>query len=582
MSDHAQNQPSTASTPPPPEDPGNKAASSIKAVGEAIGAIPSGIKSVIEAVSAAILLLTTIRSNLSNVLIVSLCTVWLLCLLARWRPNIIPKVHRRWVKGVALFGVFAIPLSTLGIYGYRLLSPPRDTIVAVAEFDGPDPQNYDVTPRLINSLSLALKPYKDIRVVALREKISEGDSSAIRKVQREVKPTVLIWGSYAATETNASVGVHFEVLRSAREIPEFGPAVQGERRVVPIAQLNSFSLQTKLSEEMTSLTLFTMGLLRYNRNDWTGAVSTFSDALQHTHNEVSSLSRGIILYYRGTSHLFGNQPDQAITDFRRAIRHKADGSAVYQNLGAAYSVKRRFPEAIKSLTQALKLDPNSFISYYGRAVAYRWMGKTDLAIADFDSAIRLRPNDAESYLNRGEAHAHKGESDRAIEDYSMAIKLNNKATIAYYLRGRQYHAEGNYKLALQDLDRAIQLEPKFVDAYQSRALTYTILKQYNQAINDYTQTIKIAPQLAAAYAGRGAVYVRLQDYGKALDDLTMAIKLDPRNAEYYLYRGIARAAEHQRDLAMVDFRDALLLSKDPYIKKQAEARLWALIVGDGG
>jgi hypothetical protein len=155
MSDHTQNQPSTASAPPPPEDPGNKAASSIKAVGEAIGAIPSGIKSVFEAISAAVLLVTTIRSNVSNVLIVFLCTVWFLCLLARWRPNVIPKGHRRWVKGVALFGAFAIPLSTLSIYGYRLLSPPRDTIVAVAEFNGPDPQKYEVTPRLINSLSLA-------------------------------------------------------------------------------------------------------------------------------------------------------------------------------------------------------------------------------------------------------------------------------------------------------------------------------------------------------------------------------------------------------------------------------------------
>jgi hypothetical protein len=200
------------------------------------------------------------------------------------------KSHRRWVKGVALFGAFAIPLSTLSIYGYRLLSPPRDTIVAVAEFNGPDPQKYEVTPRLINSLSLALKPYKGTRVLALHEKIAEGDSSAIRKVQREVKPTILIWGSYAATETNASVGVHFEVLRPPPEIPEFGPDVQGDRQVVPIAQLNSFSLQAKLSEQMTSLTLFTIGLLRYSKKDWTGAVSSFSDALQRTGNEMPSLS----------------------------------------------------------------------------------------------------------------------------------------------------------------------------------------------------------------------------------------------------------------------------------------------------
>ncbi|HNC45434.1 MAG TPA: tetratricopeptide repeat protein, partial [Acidobacteriota bacterium] len=153
------------------------------------------------------------------------------------------------------------------------------------------------------------------------------------------------------------------------------------------------------------------------------------------------------------------------------------------------------------------------------------------AIKDLTEAIRLNPRIDKSYSARGAAYSSKGEYDQAIVDLTEAIRLNPENSSAYNIRAFAWGKKGHYQKAIADANETIRLDPKFASAYQHRGYAY--LKQTNltQAIEDCTKAIQFDSENGRAYATRGQAYAAQGKRELALADYRKALEVNRKEAE---------------------------------------------------
>lgn len=138
--------------------------------------------------------------------------------------------------------------------------------------------------KIIQRLQAATSGYSDISIQPLAETITEqtgskGGSAYARDLGAKRNASIVLWGFYGVTSEKVDVSVDFEVLRK----PERLSLRQNlETQTLPISDLNDFTIQTRLSGEMTYLVLLTVGLARFESEDYDAAIDRFTKALSQS------------------------------------------------------------------------------------------------------------------------------------------------------------------------------------------------------------------------------------------------------------------------------------------------------------
>ena len=186
----------------------------------------------------------------------------------------------------ARFSLILLCILTL-VAGYSLYQQFKDldrkVVVLVTSFDGPDPEKFRVTETIWENLYSALQDYNDVELILL-EDISIKSFNEAKIEGNKHNATIVIWGWYATTDEIVRVAAHFDILRQPQMIPESFKS-QKTIKNSGITEFQNFLLQDQLSEEMTYLSLTTVGFVRYSLQDWAGAITSFNNALAYTSNE---------------------------------------------------------------------------------------------------------------------------------------------------------------------------------------------------------------------------------------------------------------------------------------------------------
>ena len=189
-------------------------------------------------------------------------------------------------------------------------------------------------------------------------------------------------------------------------------------------------------------------------------------------------------------------------------------------------VGNNIQEELFAFDRAIRLKPDYADAYCHRGVARGGLGKLEDAIEDFDQAIRLKPDYAEAYCSRGAVKSGLGQHEAALTDYDRAIRLKPDYADAYYNRAATKRALKRHdKATLADLDQALLFKPDFVDAYYNRGVVRGKLEEYEAAIEDFDQAIRLKPHYAEAYRNRGFANQEHGRVEKARDDFKVALDL---------------------------------------------------------
>jgi protein O-mannosyl-transferase len=113
-----------------------------------------------------------------------------------------------------------------------------------------------------------------------------------------------------------------------------------------------------------------------------------------------------------------------LTLFTDTVRKSPDGDIPHYDLGYAYLRLGRIDEAIGEYKTAIKLNPDFFGAHYDLGYAYLRLGRIDEAIGEYKTAIKLNPDSAEAHYHLGNAHSYLRHFIEAISEYKTALKLD--------------------------------------------------------------------------------------------------------------------------------------------------------------
>lgn len=151
---------------------------------------------------------------------------------------------------------------------------------------------------------------------------------------------------------------------------------------------------------------------------------------------AASMSEEELVDYAGLLHDNGHS-DRALTVLGSLLRKSASPLA-YERRAHIYNELGQEELAIADLNEAIRIDPESYLTWYTRAIAHHDLGKFDLAVRDFEQALRRREDSkASTYYELGNVHMKLGNYGEAERCYRLASSDPGRSIPHYYYRQAQ-------------------------------------------------------------------------------------------------------------------------------------------------
>jgi tetratricopeptide (TPR) repeat protein len=128
------------------------------------------------------------------------------------------------------------------------------------------------------------------------------------------------------------------------------------------------------------------------------------------------INLGVVYYNQG-------RLDEAIEEYRKALKISPNFDGAHNNLGIAYFKKGLAREAIREYEKAMRINPYYADGRYNLGVTYFQLGRVDQAIKEYKKALEINPYYPEAHDNLAFAYYTRGEQKKAMEQVEKAIKL---------------------------------------------------------------------------------------------------------------------------------------------------------------
>lgn len=244
------------------------------------------------------------------------------------------------------------------------------------------------------------------------------------------------------------------------------------------ASLRVFALILAVAVSASACGKYSIGNLRmlmafkegnglYAKSDFTGAIKSYEEAIQHKPDF------GIVYFFLANSH------DNLYKSTRKGEpENDAHIQAAVENYNKAIQIIK---DDEPSAAQIKKLAYEYLIAAYG----------TD-KLDDFSKAepiglklIELEPNEPGNYRTMGDLYKKQGLYDKAEEYFLKAIEVRPNDPMGYSVLAGYYNDQGNFEKTMEAWENRAKVEPNNPEAHHTIA---TWLQE--KAMKDYTLNAK--------------------------------------------------------------------------------------------
>lgn len=321
--------------------------------------------------------------------------------------------------------------------------------------------------------------------------------------------------------------------------------------LVPVLVLVHYVVDYRQGLDSYQRAMRQMGAQHYD-----AAIALFDAA---SHKKLGATTMSFVYGNRGWAYLEKGLHDQAIRDLSESIRLNAEPVYVFWDRGLAYHRKGEFEKALIDYSEALARDPNLAWAHHNRGVIFADRGEWAKAITEFSEAIRCEPRNAQFFVNRGMVFAANNELDSAIANFDAAIGLIRTHAGAYIQRAAAYGRKGNWMKGLADVTEAIRQLPDAQQLRYARAMIYLDRGAIEEATADCDQALRIAPDYDLGFQTRARAEALERDWDKVFRDSASALELNSTLPLAHYLRGRAFTAKGDFDQAISEFSDAIRL-----------------------
>ncbi|MCY7390962.1 MAG: tetratricopeptide repeat protein, partial [Leptolyngbyaceae cyanobacterium CAN_BIN12] len=167
----------------------------------------------------------------------------------------------------------------------------------------------------------------------------------------------------------------------------------------------------------------------------------------------------------GGLYLQTNDLDQGITSLKKSQSLNVSGknSAVLFALGSAYFQKGNYLMAVDYLKQGLKLKPNVPGALFDLGNAYLMLKRFPEAIAQYEQAVAQDKSFWPAINNIGLIQYEVGDENAALKQWQRAADLDTKAAEPRLAIAAALYAKGKRDQGLSSGDAALRLDSRYAD-----------------------------------------------------------------------------------------------------------------------
>ena len=194
--------------------------------------------------------------------------------------------------------------------------------------------------------------------------------------------------------------------------------------------------------------------------------------------------------------------DRAIAAFEEATRYDPEYAIAWAAAGGAYGLKGNFLSIPDMVHKAIELDRRAIAIDPELADAHLWLGgallslgRADEAIVSIREAIRLEPDNGQAHQGLARAYwVGKGQFEEAIPEFERAIELNPEAGYSYLQLSMLLAWEGQYDRAEEVTRRAVELQEQYISgnaglqivgAHSRLGYVHYLRGNYDEALRAY-------------------------------------------------------------------------------------------------
>lgn len=174
----------------------------------------------------------------------------------------------------------------------------------------------------------------------------------------------------------------------------------------------------------------------------------------------------------GTLALKENRLDDAIGEYRLALKYDSTYAEGYNNLGIALARQGKIAEAATEYRRALVYSPRNRETHNNLGVIDVKLGNYEEALAEYQEAVELDPDYADAHVNWGNLLVRMNRPAEAVQHYSQAVRIDPNNADAYFNWGVALAQTNHLDDAIEAFRRALSINPGYTDArdYLDKAL----------------------------------------------------------------------------------------------------------------
>ncbi|XP_022697467.1 UDP-N-acetylglucosamine--peptide N-acetylglucosaminyltransferase 110 kDa subunit-like isoform X2 [Varroa jacobsoni] len=216
-----------------------------------------------------------------------------------------------------------------------------------------------------------------------------------------------------------------------------------------------------------------------------------------------------------------------------AIKQNPLLAEAYSNLGNVLKERGLLQEALDNYRQAVRLKPDFIDGYINLAAALVAAGDMEQAVQAYVSALQYNPDLYCVRSDLGNLLKALGRLDEAKACYLKAIETCPTFAVAWSNLGCVFNAQGEVWLAIHHFEKAVALDPHFLDAYINLGNVLKEARIFDRAVAAYLRALSLSPNNAIVHGNLACVYYEQGLIDLAIDTYRRAIELQPNFPDAY-------------------------------------------------
>lgn len=200
----------------------------------------------------------------------------------------------------------------------------------------------------------------------------------------------------------------------------------------------------------------------YKHGEPDNAIAEYREALKINPNNVQAHLKLGFLFYN-----VKGKVKEGMAHLTRAIQLAPDNALAHHDLGMVMLHQKKFDQAIRHLSEALRRMPQGLDKQYNAVNMHHNLGmalfytrKFRESAAHLAQAVRLAPDNGKLHYDLAAALAAEGKSDDALSHYAKAVSLKpdvDKSPVLHNLLAASYARAGQFRKAILSAEKALNL-----------------------------------------------------------------------------------------------------------------------------